>query len=175
MKVSILSGIPGCGKSTHAKRLREDDATRSTLIVSADDFFVGDDGVYRFDATQIGRAHANCFRLMIGYLDSFEPRGEAHLIVDNTNLSAAEISPYVLAANAYGCLDVTIYRFNIHPEHAFARQTHGVSRAGFEVMVARYNKRDLMPWWKVVDIDPTKLHSSECNLAFASSGGCVCK
>lgn len=90
MLVKILSGISGSGKSTYARRHRG-------VIVSADDYFVRD-GAYRFNPARLSSAHATCFARYLGALDDGHPL----VIVDNTNTTAVEIAPYVLAAQAKG-------------------------------------------------------------------------
>src|ERR1700735_2498992 len=78
-KVFCLSGVSGCGKSTHAKAminvLRGDG-----LIVSADDFFMQNDK-FIFDRKRLGQAHGTCFRNYIEALRS----SVSNVVVDNTN------------------------------------------------------------------------------------------
>jgi hypothetical protein len=100
-QVKILSGVSGSGKSTMAKKFRSEfDRSDSDgwLIVSADDYFIGKDGVYRFNPCFLGEAHAQCFRQFILALQG----GRGLVVVDNTNTTVEEISPYILGANAFG-------------------------------------------------------------------------
>lgn len=147
-KVVILSGIPGSGKSTLAQSLR---VTPDVVVCSADDLFV-ENGVYRFDLAKLGHAHRACWRKFQRALQD----GLELVVVDNTNLSAAEIAPYVLPAEAWG-YQVEIVRVHCDPAVAFARQTHGVPAEGFARMVEAFNKRDVMPWWSVEDVDAARV------------------
>lgn len=52
---TILRGAPGSGKTTWALANRQ-----TSTLCSADHYFTGPDGVYRFDASKIGLAHAAC-------------------------------------------------------------------------------------------------------------------
>ena len=92
-QVKILSGVSGSGKSTFGRGLRAD------LTVSADDFFVTSDNKYNFDPSKLGQAHAACFR---EYIHALTNLGDTLVVVDNTNTTESEISPYVLGASAFG-------------------------------------------------------------------------
>lgn len=93
-KVIVLSGISGSGKST----LCEDLLNGSQGVkVSADHFFMKQ-GEYIFDAARLGEAHADCFRHFIHFLQT---KSVDTVLVDNTNCSSDEISPYMLAASAF--------------------------------------------------------------------------
>lgn len=54
----LLRGASGSGKSTIAKILEAEGA----YTASADEFFVGDDGKYRYDGSKITEAHNSCKR-----------------------------------------------------------------------------------------------------------------
>ena len=63
----------------------------------------------------------------------------------NTNISAYEISPYYLAAEAYG-YDVKILKFPCSVEVAKERNIHKVPDHVIEHM-ARDIEKPLPPWW----------------------------
>ncbi len=149
-RVLVMSGLPGSGKTTMARRLyREaDPMLNRVLIVSADDHFMRD-GVYRFDPAMAGRAHQACWREFYGAVS----RDVDLVLVDNTNLTAAEIAPYVLPAEVKG-YTVKVLRVGCDPATAYARQTHGVPSVAFGRMLALWEKRDVMPWWDVEDLAP---------------------
>ncbi len=121
-QLTILRGLPGGGKSMHAKRARP-----GTVIASADTFpglySVDSEGLTQLDVTLLDPAHGASMRTAIEGLQAGR-----HVIVDNTNLSAEEILPYVALAQAFRteCRIVTIPS---DPEAAFGRQTHGVPYA----------------------------------------------
>jgi predicted kinase len=134
--VYILRGLPGSGKSTYARQLR------NASIVSADDFFVGEDGVYRFDPLQLHRAHQQCWLRFAELTRS----GTELVVVDNTNLSPEEIAPYVLPAEALG-YTVTIYTFLVDPAVASRCNVHGVPALKIGQMHERMMSARLPPWW----------------------------
>jgi tRNA uridine 5-carbamoylmethylation protein Kti12 len=137
-RVIALRGIPGSGKSTVALDLcREGDA-----IVSADDYFNTPKG-YVFDPSKIGEAHATCFKRFLTCL----AEDVEVIIVDNTNLSAWELSPYAAGAAAYG-YSFEIVSVSCDPALAFKRQTHGVPAEAHKRMAEAFAKGDVLPWWK---------------------------
>lgn len=136
MKVTILSGVPGCGKSTWASKQGAD-------VVSADMFLPPNPGPADF-----GIAHGRCFDLFLCFLES----GGKDVIVDNTCTTAVEIAPYVLAAQSQE-IEVKVRR--IVPsdyEACYRRNVHKVPFKTFCMMVAAFVKRDVMPWWDVEEV-----------------------
>lgn len=145
------------------------------MICSADDFFTGANGVYDFNPKHLPRAHQTCFLKFLTRLDKGDvdqviilsgvpgsgkstwaktANADRLLIVDNTNLSAWEISPYYLAAQSYG-LPVRVNRFTV-PEgeeiSTFNRQVHNVPFPTWGRMLTQFEKRDVLPWWEVTDL-----------------------
>lgn len=158
-QVIVMSGISGSGKSTYIKeklvrgktfhttdRFAEFVHHPHTVVVSTDDYFKVIGGGYCFDPSNIGNAHGMCFYSFIDALREQTPL----VIVDNTNCTTYEISPYMLAAQAWGYeAEVTtigvktedvawVARRNLHqvPENVVWQQHH------------TQQDRDLPPWWK---------------------------
>lgn len=142
MKVSIMRGLPGSGKTTHAKTL-------SRVIISADIFFVDSDGRYRFNPELIKEAHNFCLRQFIKALD-----GTENIIVDNTNLNVWEVAPYYRITEAFNC-EVEIVEMNCLPNVAFARQIHGVPQDTFNSMIGKFLlfKSQVPTWWKIRSVN----------------------
>lgn len=139
MNVIIMQGLPGSGKSTFAKEA-------GGLVVSADDFFVElGRGTYTFDAARLSEAHGQCFRRFIA---AVAVQKTPLVIVDNTNTTPMEISPYYLAAQAFG-YDAEIVRVECPTYVAAARNTHGVLEATIHAMAKRMDESPLPPWWKL--------------------------
>jgi len=92
-KVMVMQGVSGSGKSTIAAKFAiENDG----FVVSADDFFLNDEGVYTFNPTLLSRAHGSCFYKFLDYLN-----WGSNVIVDNTNTTGMEIAPYATAVAAF--------------------------------------------------------------------------
>lgn len=91
--IRIMRGLPGSGKSTHAKMVigEAGNAGISGKICSADNYFVGPDGVYRFNPKQLSEAHKQCFETFINAL--YDRVGM--VIIDNTNIKLSEFEMYV--------------------------------------------------------------------------------
>ncbi len=122
----ILRGISGSGKTTHARVITALEHERAGRIVdvkqfSADDFFVGRDGQYRFDPRRLGDAHAQCMRKF----EAAVLEGTEVVICDNTNTTAEEFGAYARLADIHGydVRVVTVYR---DPVVCSEQQRHAV-------------------------------------------------
>lgn len=153
-QVIILSGPSGAGKSTYCLKLwNEREASDHYKIVSADHYFLSEVNgkqVYNFDPSKLGAAHGRCFRQFIEALQTDHNR----IIVDNTNTTTEEISPYILGAEAYGA-EAEIRTLRCTAEHVrviAARNIHGVGLAVIENQLRRIESRRLPPWWKNTNI-----------------------
>ncbi|OGC82082.1 MAG: hypothetical protein A2V81_02940 [Candidatus Abawacabacteria bacterium RBG_16_42_10] len=91
MRVTILRGISGAGKTTWVK-----DHVADAVVVSADHHFTID-GEYKFDRSKLQENHNKCFKKFLEAI----LKSELWIIVDNTNIETWEYAPYVLAARAY--------------------------------------------------------------------------
>lgn len=91
MKVVIMRGISGSGKSTYAQQIL--DLWGPGRIVSADDFFMKD-GTYQFNPSGIGEAHAVCLGKFLMHLQNRIPL----VIADNTNIRLWEFNNYLKLA-----------------------------------------------------------------------------
>lgn len=95
MKLVIMRGVSGSGKSTKARELTEKDS--DSIICSADDFFMKS-GRYCFEAKDLGRAHAWC----LGKVAAAMEIGVRLIVLDNTNTQRWEYQPYLTLAAAEG-------------------------------------------------------------------------
>ncbi|ELK03619.1 NEDD4-binding protein 2 [Pteropus alecto] len=90
----LLRGLPGSGKSFLARTLQEDNP--SGVILSTDDYFYIN-GQYQFDVKYLGEAHEwNQNRAKEAFEKKLSP-----IIIDNTNLQAWEMKPYVALSQKY--------------------------------------------------------------------------
>lgn len=115
-KVIIMRGVPGAGKSTWVKRNHP-----QAFVCSADDYFEKD-GAYKFDVRKLGEAHAFC---MSAFLHVMNDPAHPVVIVDNTNIRYAEMSPYVLVGQAFGC-SIEVATIATHPDVSARRNVHSV-------------------------------------------------
>lgn len=151
-EVIIASGIPGSGKTTW---IRNHTNPWMTEIFSADNYFLDESGVYRFDAERIACAHAWCLRSFTErFMELLNDRTDCcpvTLVVDNTNTTAWEIAPYYSLPSAYG-VPVRIVRMIADPARAHARNAHGVERTRVEEMHMKITRGKLPSFWNVEEV-----------------------
>lgn len=95
MKLILMRGVTGSGKSTRARELQEQNP--GARILSTDDLFV-EDGEYRFDPNKLAHNHSeNQERCRLAMLERAEL-----IIIDNTNIMPWEMKPYHLLAQEHG-------------------------------------------------------------------------
>lgn len=162
--VLVLSGLPGSGKTTYARELalRLDPRQAHLYTVSADAYFTDAKGVYTYRPADIGRAHAACFRRFLTVLQKYAPDVgrpvdpqylgvPVVVVVDNTNTTALESAPYMLAAAAHD-FQARIVRVRCPIEVAVRRNIHQVPLDALERMAAAL-EQPLPPWWDVIQLD----------------------
>ncbi len=133
-----MRGVSGCGKSTYVAR-----EFPEAFVVSADHFFELDEGEYAFDPNKLDEAHQDCFRRFHEAIDREEPL----IVVDNTNITRAEVSPYRLAAAAAG-YDVQIITLLCDPKVAAARTIHNVPFSKIEYQDKLLHAETFPKQWK---------------------------
>ena len=124
----IVRGIPGSGKSTFAeycvKKLAEANITAAHC--ESDDYWMHN-GVYKFDARFLHRAHEWCFKKVF---ESF--KNNKIVFVTNTFTQMKELNPYLKEAAQHG-LKVTVVRM----ANEFQNQ-HEVPELTLEAMRNRF-------------------------------------
>ena len=148
-QVKVMRGISGSGKSTFAQKLAIEafELDLLPIICSADDYFIGPDGIYRFNVETLGEAHKACMRKFLQSLqDKMSP-----IIVDNTNINLEDLAPYVAVGQAFD-YDVEILQVNTPPEIAGVRNLHGVSESHVQAMHKRLSHIKLPNRFKVTHL-----------------------
>ncbi|KAM9237120.1 NEDD4-binding protein 2 [Leptosomus discolor] len=132
----LLRGVPGSGKSYLARTLLEDNP--GGIILSTDDYFY-EHGQYHYDPDCLGEAHDwNRKRAK----EAFEMR-ISPIIIDNTNIQAWEMKPYVTLAQQFKYKVMfrepdTWWKFK--PKELERRNIHGVSKEKIKRMLERYER-----------------------------------
>lgn len=143
--VWIFSGPSGCGKTSFAKELVE--RVPNTSIISADDFFKVDDSSFAYDRSKIDLAHVDCFSRFLLALQE-----EKNIIVDNTNATAWEISPYIMASKVFGFEHLLMrFRTTKTPEELASLNLHGVSARHIEGQMRALSMLQTPKHWNVYD------------------------
>jgi len=151
MRVVIMRGYPGSGKSFYIRTHHP-----KAEVCSADDFFIGPDGVYRFDGAKIREAHKWCMKKFITLVrmgDGDEGAKVPEIVVDNTNCARWELSPYISVAEAYD-YTVEIVWCRCPVTMAAARNLHGVPLKSVQAMEDRFEKP--LPWWNQKEVQTDK-------------------
>lgn len=129
----ILQGPSGSGKSTLAKILCN---MLDVVDVSADDYFIGHDGVYGFDAKDLGKAHDLCYEQFTHIITE----NKYSVVVDNTNTTPAEYKRYKDYAENNG---YTVFVLSVNPnepvESLHKRNKHNVPFKTIERQIQRMN------------------------------------
>ncbi|XP_059390172.1 NEDD4-binding protein 2-like 2 [Carassius carassius] len=132
----LLRGVPGSGKSTLARELLS--TGPSGVILSTDDYFFQDNR-YVYDSALLGDAHDwNQKRAEQVMLE-----GRSPVIIDNTNVKAWEMKPYVQMAldNGYRVDFVEPdTRWKYDPAQLEKRNKHGVPRETIAKMLDGFER-----------------------------------
>lgn len=102
----LIRGVPGSGKSTLAKAIRRDSYNRYKSAIfnfEADQFFIDDEGEYKFDPSKIKFAHERCQENTEAAL-----KQGCTVIVSNTFTQLWEMQPYFEMAKKHNA-EVVVY------------------------------------------------------------------
>ncbi len=123
MKLYIIRGLPGTGKSTLAADL-------NCCICEADNYFLTDEG-YNFDPTKLGEAHQQCFELCKMLMET----GTSRIAVSNTSSRHWEYAPYLALAMemGYQVVEITL-------TGEIFNNTHNVPNDTIEAMKQRWER-----------------------------------
>jgi predicted kinase len=126
----LLRGVPGSGKSTFANVILQQPNNNPQEVLSADDFFVNNEGVYIFDGTKIKEAHNYCqFRC------SERMRQEiSRIVVANTFTQEWEMETYYEMAKRYNYRVHSVIIENRHGN----QNIHGVPENKLQIMKDRF-------------------------------------
>ncbi len=143
MKVIILSGAPGSGKSTIAKK-----QAASALVVSADDFFMKKNAEgkeeYCFSRDDLGLAHGECVKRFTMAIVNRHPL----IVIDNTNIDVVDFAVYQAVARAFG-YEVELLTVKISAETSFKRNLHNVPMNVCKNMCERLERRRVPKYWNI--------------------------
>ena len=129
MKLFILRGLPGAGKTTLAKLLAH--VLPEGCEYSADAYFEDDAGNYNFDMTKLGTAHLECQRKVREAM-----KVETHnIIVHNTSTTEKEMKPYFDMAEEFGYQVISLVVENRHG----SINVHNVPQEALDRMRARFS------------------------------------
>lgn len=143
MKVVILRGLPGSGKSTWVKTNAPE-----AVVCSADAYLYEPDGTYNWTPERLRLAHFNCQDNFLLSLGARVPL----IVVDNCNLTARDLRFYVEAAEDQG-YGIEIRTLRTDPKVAQARCLHGVPAEKYPLLAQRLSN-PLPEAWQKYEVDP---------------------
>lgn len=132
--LSIISGPSGIGKSTLAEKLLANNP--SSIICSADHYFINENGEYNFSLDNLNKAHHQCWLKTVEAVKSGKD-----VILDNTNVSHKDVYPYLILANKIK-IKVLFHIFIVNKsmiDILFNRNVHGVHKYTIERQIDRLN------------------------------------
>jgi predicted kinase len=129
--LTLVRGLPGSGKSTFAHFI-----WNSHVICEADQFFVGEDGVYRFDGSKIKDAHKWCRDKVETFMSDNQLNSQFYpeIVVSNTFTQEWEMQEYYKLAEKYG---YTVFSIIVENRHSGVNE-HGVPADKIEIMKNRF-------------------------------------
>ena len=126
-KLILIRGVPGAGKSTHAKKLFDEDEI--FVWTETDDYWIRPDKHYDFNVKRIKEAHAWCLHNTRGWME----RSKHHNIgVANTFTQLWEMQKYIDLAEELG------YDLEVHKLDGGFENTHGVPEDTLKKMADRF-------------------------------------
>mgnify|MGYP006296996877 CR=1 FL=1 len=128
LKLILIRGISGSGKTTYAKKLMQDDP--SLKHYEADMYFY-QDGKYNFNPQKLKDAHAWCKNKTEDAL-----KNGTSVIVSNTFTQKWEIEPYIQLGKKYGAQVI------IKKATGNYQNVHGVPDEALERMRSRWENLD---------------------------------
>ena len=125
LKLILIRGISGSGKTTYAKKLMNEDPSLSHY--EADMYFLDQNGKYNFDPKKLPEAHAWCINETENDLSN-----NKSVIVSNTFTTKWEIQKYIDLGEKYGATVV------IKKATGKYKNLHGVPEEAIKKMQSRW-------------------------------------
>jgi predicted kinase len=127
----LLRGLPGSGKSTLGEVVMHyPGSTNSNNVLSADDFFITENGEYNFDPTKLKEAHNSCLLRCVERMKNELVK----IVVANTFTQEWEMEKYFEIAERYKYRTHTIIVENRHD----GENIHGVPKDKLQQMKDRF-------------------------------------
>lgn len=128
MKLYLIRGVPGSGKSTFANDLKS--AGIVSAVIEADDYFTDNCGNYNFDASKLAIAHNQCKEITKSMLACGK-----NVAVSNTSTTEKEVAAYQEIADEYGATFISIIVENRHG----GKNEHNVPEEKIQQMRQRFS------------------------------------
>ena len=151
MRLTIIRGPSGTGKSTIARYIKDYWAKNSTtqlVICEADDYFINERGEYYRDVTKLQLAHRACYLKAKLAMENKQP-----VVISDTSIKRRDIRGYIMLAESYN-YGVEIIRTPgpWDPNELTKRNKHRVPLEAIKRQIDRYQQHEREFEWKVMDI-----------------------
>ncbi|KAM4044664.1 NEDD4-binding protein 2-like 2 isoform 2-T2 [Anomaloglossus baeobatrachus] len=154
-RMVLLRGVPGSGKSTLARTVLHQ--SPDGIVLSTDDYFSLENG-YTYDVKLLGDAHNWNHNRARRAMDD----GRSPVVIDNTNIKAWEMKPYVQMAVDRG-YDVEFLEpdtwWKQDAQELEKRNTHRVPRDKISQMLERY-EHDMTVPVVMNSVEPRRVRSN---------------
>lgn len=128
----LLRGLPGSGKSTLGEIILQSlGIDNSNKVLSADDFFIDENGEYKFDSSRIKEAHSQCILNCAERMKNQFSR----IVVANTFTQEWEMERYFEIAERYRYRIHTVIVENRHGN----KNIHEVPEDKLKIMKDRFD------------------------------------
>lgn len=129
----LLRGLPGSGKSTLGSVILNCFSYENSKPLSADDYFIDENGTYNFDATKLKEAHNNCQQRCAEQMKLEISR----IVVANTFTQEWEMKSYYNMAERYG---YRVHSVIVENRHG-SENIHSVPLDKLEIMLNRFETK----------------------------------
>jgi predicted kinase len=108
-RLIIMQGHSGSGKSTFVKAFKK----KNDIVLSTDDYFIDDEGHYKFDESKLQEYHMKTFQACINAMQNATRNNERDCTIwlDNTNCRIDDVKPYLPFAK-FNKFEVVYIRMN---------------------------------------------------------------
>lgn len=131
----LVRGLSGSGKTTLTERICE--GSKSSISISADDYFYNDDNEYVFDPDQLKDAHSWCQ----SETESCMMQGFETIVIHNTFTRTWECEVYINLANSngYEVMVVNLFDGGLNDSQLSARSEHNIPVASVRSQRKRWD------------------------------------
>jgi predicted kinase len=127
----LLRGIPGSGKTTLGQLILQLPSNETPDVISADDYFLDENGDYKFDVSKLKEAHNECEVRCANKMKLETSR----IVVANTFTQEWEMEKYYEMAERYNYRVHTVIVENRHG----SKNVHGVRENKLQEMKNRFD------------------------------------
>ena len=142
----IMRGLPGSGKSTIVLEIVKVYGKSDTCVCSADDYFLQQDGVYKYQREDLHDAHQEC---QIKAQNACKEKVPI-VIIDNTNVRKWEMKFYLTLADTYNYNVILVSprtEWSCDGKILAQKNKHNVDEDTLKQKIIAYVKENVNPYY----------------------------